>query len=69
MRGDDLDGVRARLDDTAQREAIERLQAARWGDGDAAVALVALRGAFAQGPRWRMRGRAPSSLLPPLYPR
>ena len=67
--GDDLDGVRARLDDTAQREAIERLQAARWGDGDAAVALVALRGAFAQGPRWRMRGRAPSSLLPPLYPR
>ena len=69
VRGDDLDGVRARLDDTAQREAIERLQAARWGDGDAAVALVALRGAFAQGPRWRMRGRAPSSLLPPLYPR
>lgn len=69
VRGDDLDGVRARLDDTAQREAIERLQAARWGDGDAAVALVALRGAFAQGPRWRMRERAPSSLLPPLYPR
>jgi len=69
VRGDDLDGVRARLDDTAQREAIERLQAARWGDGDAAVALVALRGAFAKGPRWRMRGRAPSSLLPPLYPR
>ena len=69
VRGDDLDGVRARLDDTAQREAIERLQAARWGDGDAAVALVALRGAFAQGPRWRMRGRAPSSLLPPVYPR
>lgn len=65
----DLDGVRARLADPAQRAAVEALQRARWGDGDPAAAMAAMRTAFAQGPRWwpRPPRRAPS-LLPPLYP-
>jgi len=65
----DLDGVCARLADPAQRAAVEALQRARWGDGDPAAAMAAMRAAFAQGPRWRPRAprRAPS-LLPPLYP-
>lgn len=65
---DDLDAVRARLDDDAQRDAVERLQAARWGDGDAVSALAALRLAFAKGARWRTPTVKPVSLLPPLYP-
>lgn len=65
----DLDGVRARLADPAQRAAVEALQRARWGDGDPAAAMAAMRAAFAQGPRWRPRPRRPApSLLPPLYP-
>ncbi|RZA19391.1 MAG: protein BatD [Lysobacteraceae bacterium] len=68
--GDDLDAVRAVLDDVAQVEAVEALQAARWGGSDATLhALAALRGAFAKGARWRKpdTGRR-KSLLPPLYP-
>lgn len=65
---DDLDAVRARLDDDAQRDAVERLQAARWGDGDTPSALAALRRAFAKGARWRTPAAKPVSLLPPLYP-
>ena len=65
---DDLDAVRARLDDDAQRDAVERLQAARWGDGDAASALAALRRAFAKGARWITPATKPVPLLPPLYP-
>ena len=68
MRSDDLDGVRRRLDDAAQVDAVMQLQAARWGDGDAASALAALRAAFAKGPRWRKPTKASTSLLPPLYP-
>ena len=68
IRGDDLDAVRARLDDAAQIEAVERLQAARWGSGDAASALAALRTAFAKGAHWRKPAAKPKSLLPPLYP-
>ncbi|MBW8851392.1 MAG: BatD family protein [Xanthomonadales bacterium] len=65
----DLDGVRARLADPAQRAAVEALQRARWGDGDPAAAMAAMRAAFAQGPRWWPRpSRRPPSLLPPLYP-
>ena len=65
----DLDGVRARLVDPAQRDAVAALQRARWGRGDPAAAMVAMRAAFAQGPRWWPRPRrAPPSLLPPLYP-
>lgn len=65
---DDLDAVRARLDDAAQVDAVERLQAARWGDGDPASALIGLRRAFANGARWRLPQRRAESLLPPLYP-
>ena len=65
---DDLDAVRARLEDDAQRDAVEGLQAARWGDGDAATALAALRRAFARGARWRTPAATPVPLLPPLYP-
>ena len=65
---DDLDAVRARLKDEAQRDAVEGLQAARWGDGDAATALAALRRAFAKGARWRTPAATPVPLLPPLYP-
>ena len=68
VQGDDLDAVRKRLDDAAQVDAVSQLQAARWGDGDAASALAALRSAFAKGARWRVAGRASESLLPPLYP-
>ncbi|MGN6514017.1 MAG: BatD family protein [Lysobacteraceae bacterium] len=64
----DLDAVRARLDDAAQQRAIDALQRARWGGGDAAQARGALRAAFRAGPRWRRAGRAPDALLPPLYP-
>ena len=68
-QGDDLDAVRMRLDDAAQAEAVERLQAARWGtQGDPQAALAALRRAFAKGPRWRKPERKAETLLPPLYP-
>ncbi len=65
---DDLDGVRAYLDNPAQREAIAQLQASRWGNADANRALVALRTAFAKGARWRRTEAKPAVLLPPLYP-
>lgn len=66
--GDDLEAVRQRLDDAAQVAAVAQLQAARWGDGDAASSLAALRAAFAKGPRWRSQAGKSASLLPPLYP-
>jgi hypothetical protein len=65
---DDLDAVRAHLGDDAQRDAVERLQAARWGDGDPASTVATLRRAFAKGARWRTPMAKPVSLLPPLYP-
>lgn len=68
LHGEDLGGVRQRLDDAAQVDALALLQAARWGGGDAASTLAALRAAFAKGPRWRKAAQASSSLLPPLYP-
>lgn len=65
----DLDAVRARLADPAQRAAIDALQRARWGDGDTEFTLAALRAAFASGPRWRTPAIASVPvLLPPLYP-
>lgn len=65
----DLDAVRARLADPMQRAAVDALQRARWGDGDNGATLVALRTAFASGPRWRTSAaRAEPVLLPPLYP-
>ena len=65
----DLDGVRARLDDPAQQAAVDALQHARWGDGDFASALAALRSAFKRGPRWKAAETKSKELLPPLYPR
>ena len=66
---DDLDALRQRLEDSAQMEAVTRLQAARWGsDDDSGSALTALRQAFANGARWRTPQAKPAPLLPPLYP-
>lgn len=64
----DLDAVRARLEDAAQRDAVERLQSARWGGGDAADALAVMRTAFANGARWRASKAKRAPVLPPLYP-
>jgi hypothetical protein len=65
----DLDEMRERLDDTAQRDAVEAMQRARWGDGNGPAARRQLREAFAKGPRWRTEAARPASPLPPLYPR
>ena len=64
----DLDAALANLQEPAQRDAVARLQAARWGDGDAQTALRALRAAFAGGARWRQPKPSADTLLPPLYP-
>ena len=64
----DLDEVRARLDDPAQREAVDALQQARWGGGDGVAARAQLRGAFARGPHWRDAVAPARPPLPPLYP-
>ncbi|MES2858143.1 MAG: BatD family protein [Pseudomonadota bacterium] len=65
---DDLDGVRERLDAASQRDAIPQLQAARWGNADAAAVRATLRHSFAKGARWRKPQARPAPLLPPLYP-
>ena len=65
----DLDAVRARLDDPAQRDAVAQLQRARWGDGDGPATRAGLRAAFANGPRWRGGEASAEQPLPPLYPR
>lgn len=67
--GEDLDALRPRLDDVAQVAAVAALQAARWGTGDTADALAALRTAFGKGVRLRGKRRVAEELLPPLYPR
>jgi hypothetical protein len=69
-RAQHLGDVARRLDDPAQVSAVQALDAARWGNGDAAAALHALRTAFSQPPRWR-KHRVVGQLdeeLPPLYP-
>ena len=69
---DDLDALRTRLDDTAQRDAVSLLQAARWADSagerDPALALASLRAAFARGLHLRSQRPPPDVILPPLYP-
>ncbi|MCS3361470.1 BatD family protein [Xanthomonas translucens] len=67
----DLDALLTRLDDSSQREAVLRLQRARWGDaGDVPGARAALRQAFWAGPRWCDTPRKQrKDDLPPLYPR
>ncbi|NIK01394.1 hypothetical protein FHR48_003880 [Xanthomonas arboricola] len=65
----DIDSVLAALADPAQRDAVARMQRARWGgDGDVAGARAALRDAFAKGPRWRHASAAEPEVLAPLYP-
>ncbi|GHA84648.1 BatD family protein [Cognatilysobacter bugurensis] len=65
----DTDALIGQLDDAAQRDALQALQRARWGGGDPAAALDALRRAFAPGPRWReTRSARKADPLPPLYP-
>ncbi|WP_434030410.1 BatD family protein [[Pseudomonas] boreopolis] len=66
----DLDQVVAKLDSAPQREAIVRLQRARWaGEGDVAGARQALREAFRQGPQWRAAAPREQEALESLYPR
>ncbi|WP_313318195.1 BatD family protein [Stenotrophomonas sp.] len=66
----DLDAVVARLEPAEQREAVQRMQRARWGgEGDVTQARARLREVFKAGPRWR--GAVPVAekpLLDPLYP-
>jgi hypothetical protein len=65
----DLAGVHRQLDDPSQRDAIDALQRARWGEGDPAAARAALRDAFAKGARWTGDPKDAGEPLPPLYPR
>jgi hypothetical protein len=60
--------VRGKLGDPAQQAAVDAWQRARWGDGDLASALAALRSAFKRGPRWKAATAKARELLPPLYP-
>ncbi|WP_372361285.1 BatD family protein [Xanthomonas sp. NCPPB 1325] len=65
----DIDSVLAALAEPAQRDAVARMQRARWGGGgDVAGARAALRDAFATGPRWRHASAAEPEVLAPLYP-
>ena len=63
-----IDEVIDRLDDPQQRAALATMQRARWGGGDGVAARVALRAAFARGPRWHKVEAPAASPLPPLYP-
>lgn len=51
-----------------QREAIDLLQQALWGGGNAEAARKQLRKAFAHVPPLRTPGKQGEPLLPPLYP-
>lgn len=66
---DGLDAVIEKLDDPAQRDALQRMQRARWGgEGDVTAARAQLREVFKAGPRWRHSAVVEKSLLDPLYP-
>jgi ABC-type uncharacterized transport system auxiliary subunit len=64
----DLDALIARLELSAQRDAVEQLRRARWADGDGVAARAALRDAFQRGPVWRATLKPAREVLPPLYP-
>ena len=67
--GGSVDEVIARLDDKAQRDALEYMQRARWGGGgDLAQVRTRLREAFRTGPHWRVAAKAEVAALEPLYP-
>lgn len=66
---DGLDAVMEKLDDPAQREALQRMQRARWGgEGDVSAARARLREVFKAGLRWRQTTVVEKPLLDPLYP-
>lgn len=66
---DGLDAVLQKLDDPAQRDALQRMQRARWGgEGDVSAARAQLREVFKAGPRWRQTTVVEKPLLDPLYP-
>lgn len=59
------------LSEPAQRDAVDLLARARWGDGDPGEAREALRRAFRNGPRWRPtepRQGVARDPVAPLYP-
>jgi hypothetical protein len=59
------------LGDDAQHAAILRLEQTLYRQGDAAVAIAAVRDAFRSGPRWQRDAattRERDDALPPLYP-
>lgn len=63
--------LRNALSDSAQRDALDALQRARWQGGDAAAACSAVADAFARGFMWRADEKSPRARhddLPPLYP-
>jgi hypothetical protein len=64
----DLDALIAKLESSAQRDAVEQLRRARWADGDGVAARAALREAFRNGPVWRATSKPVKEVLPPLYP-
>jgi hypothetical protein len=64
----DLDALKPLLRDPRQRDAVEALQQARWGKGDAAHARAMLRAAFGDGVRIPGPDRGRVEPLPPLYP-
>lgn len=69
--GQGLAGLLPALADPEQIEAVRALQAARWGQGDPALARERLGRAFRGGPRWSSpNSEADEDLpLPPHYPR
>ncbi|PJK07735.1 hypothetical protein CO610_08870 [Lysobacteraceae bacterium NML95-0200] len=63
-----LSELRSRLACQAQCEAIDLLQQALWGGGNAEAARKQLRKAFAHVPPLRAPAKQGEPLLPPLYP-
>ena len=67
--GGGVDDVIARLADPEQRQALERMQRARWAGGDDLAQVRArLREVFHRGPRWQVAERGDQPELEPLYP-
>jgi hypothetical protein len=66
-----LDDIALRLDDPAQRDALQRLEQALYRGAEDPALFDTLRVAFERGPRWRSQASVVASLrdeLPDLYP-
>jgi hypothetical protein len=64
-----LDAVIDALALPEQRDALQRLQRARWaGQGDVSEARAVLRQAFNKGPQWKTPAVVEKTVLAPLYP-